>query len=671
MAIAAEPQPPAPAPQPKPQPQEASITVEASAADSVYVPQPYQESQTFLPNAPLQKQISVREAMDLPGVLGDPLKAVASLPGVVTGGRGEFLVHGSKEGESSPNLNHLPVGYLFHLGSLHSVLSPEAIDQIDVYLGGFDTTYGDAVGGVIDVTPRYPIGSNSGYVHLGLLDSSLGFDVGLGDGWNLSFHGRRSYIDLLIPVDTFNGGGGDDKDRITTFPNYYDANLVLAWTSGRHQVSLESLLAEDEFGAELRENKVKDPAATGPLEAKYGFSSTGLRWKYDAGAYRAMTLVGYLYQWTDFRIGELNLDLTTNTWTLYHLSTLTEGPHELSAGFEIQYVNTPVRGKISNPPEDDEVDFDLTSAQVYQLDQNIDNTNYSVFVQDTVRLDERVRLRLGVRGEFADFGAYRPVAMPRGALVVDVTKTDSLALSVGQYSQRPEGYKFADQLGNPRLTDERADHYSLAWNHRASDLGEWSIEPFYKHLYDLAVVDQTARYSSSGTGNAYGVDVAGKIRGTSWYLSLAYAYQQAKRQLSAEDPGKYSFYGDVTHTAQLAGSWQFATQWSASFLAKYATGQPFTPIVGTYTYTDTNGTTRLRPVYGKPYSDRFPDYFQLNLRAAYTTTISGSPLELALEVINATNHKNVQGIEYDDQYKKKGESTGLPLLASLNATLRF
>jgi hypothetical protein len=646
-----------------------TITVSAARGDSVYAPQPYQESQTFLPGAALQKQISIREAMDLPGVLGDPVKAIAQLPGVVSGGRGELLVHGSKEGESAPNINHLPVGYLFHLGSLHSVISPEAIDQIDVYLGNFDATYGNAIGGVVDITPRPPGGGDGGYLHLGLLDSSLGGDVALGDGWAVSFHGRRSYLDLFIPTDAFSNG--DSKNRLTTFPNYWDANLTLAWTSGKHRVSLENLTAHDEFGLDLQDNEKKDPAATGPLWGRYGFSSTGLRWRYDDGVYRAMTLVGYMRQWNRFQLfSNFSLDIESDLATVFHLSTYTVGAHDLSLGFEGTYTHTPVRARSPGPPEDDQVDVDFTSSPVYDVRQDVDVPAGALIVQDTVRLGDRVRLRLGVRGEWVDFGAYRPIALPRGSLVVDVTANDSLAASAGQYARRPDGYKFADQLGNPRLTDEKADHYGLAWTHR-QDGGELTIEPFYKHLYDLALSDPATGYSNSGTGRAYGIDVAAKLRGATWYLSLSYAYQDARRQLTATDRTQYSFYGDVPHTAQLSGSWQFAPAWSASFLAKYATGQPYTPIVGTYTYTDSNGSTRLRPTYGRPYSERFPDFFMLNLRAAWTTTVRTTPLELAFEVINATNQKNVQGIEYDDNYNKKGESTGLPLLVSLNATARF
>lgn len=647
------------------------ITVTATQADPLYGPPAYLENQTFVRDAPMQKQLSIREAMDLPGVLGDPIRAVATLPGVVTGSRGEMFFHGSKVGESSPTINHLPVGYLFHLDSIHSVMSPEAVDQLDVYLGGFDTTYGDAIGGVIDVTPRYPLGDDSAYVHIGLLDSAAGFEVGLGNAWALSLHARRSYLDLIIPADSLDDSESDTT--VTAFPNYTDVNATLSYTTGVHRFSLETLFAHDEFGVNTQDNAVKDPAATGDFNARYGFSSTGLRWRYDSEGYRANTLLGYLYQWQRFAIfGGYYFTQKSHTGTLYHLSSWRRGAHDLSAGFEIQRQYLPIDAVLPVPPDEDQVDFDLTSAPTYRVQQVLQPTVYSVFVQDLWQFAERWRTRVGVRGEYSDLGD-RPVRiMPRGALIHDLGDRDTLSASAGLYSSRPEEYKRFDQIGNGDLGDQTAVHYGLAWNHRSAELGTWTVEPYYKRLDHLAVASTTDNVSDDGEGTAWGVDVSWRLRGPTWYAALSYAFQRAERQLSSEDERTYSFYGDVPHSLQLAGSWRFAQGWSTSFLAKYTSGQPYTPVVGTYLYTDTNGNTRLRPIYGEPYSERFPDYFTLNYRVSWTTRLQGGEqIEVGLEILNITNHTNVIGIEYDDQYRKERDVTGLGVLPSLDVTVRF
>ncbi len=647
------------------------LSVTAESVTTVYSQAPYQENQTFVRDVPMQRQISIREAMDLPGVLGDPIKAVSTLPGIVTGSGGELFFHGSKDGESSPTVNHLPVGYLFHLDALHSVMSPEAVEQLDVYLGGFDATYGDAIGGVIDVTPRYPLEAGSGYVHIGLLDSAVGGEFGLGNGWAMSVHARRSYLDLIVPADALDDE--DSKTTVTTFPNYSDANATLAYTVGAHRFSLETIFALDEFGIATQDNAVKDPAATGEIAGRYGFSSTGLRWSYDDGDYRANTLVGYLYHWQRVNIfaGYYYTQKAT-TGTLYHASSWRRGAHDLTAGCEIQRQYLPIDARIPIPPTDDQVDFDLTSAPTYDVDQTLQPTVYSVFVQDLYEITEVWRTRIGVRGEYSDLGERAIRIMPRGAVIHDLGQQDTVAASAGMYSSRPEEIKRFDLIGNPDLGDETAVHYGLAWNHRSSQLGNWTLEPYYKRLSHLAVADTTTNYANEGEGYAWGVDLSWRLRGPRWYVACSYAFQEAARQLSSDDGTMYSFYGDVPHSLQLMGSWRFAPGWSASFLAKYTSGQPYTPVVGTYQYTDTNGNVRTRPTYGEPYSERFPYYFTLNHRVTWSTVFSGGEqLEVGVEILNLTNHANVIGIQYDDQYNKERDVTGIGLLPSLDVTVRF
>jgi hypothetical protein len=644
-----------------------TIVIQA-AGDDVYDPV-YQDSLTWLDDAPLQKRLTTAEALALPGVLGDPLKAVFQIPGITAAGFGDLLVHGSKDGESSTTINQLPVGYLFHLGGLHSVFSPEAVEQFDVHLGAFDTTYGDAIGGVIDITPRLPGGDGtSGYAHLGLLDSSFGINAGLSGGWGIALHGRRSYIDLFLPKDIFDS----DENRITTFPSYHDLAGSLAYTWGRHRFSIEALHAADRFGADLQENAVKDPAATGPLEARQGFTTAGLRWTFDSYAYAARTVIGRMDEYVRLGLfGDYFLDVETETRTLHHQSTWRQDRHEITAGLDIDWLRAPVDALAPAPPEDDEVDQDLTSAEIFRIRQTLEAVFAAVFLQDTWRATDRLSVRLGLRAEHSDLGAYRPIAMPRGAVIVDLTEADTLALSAGQYSARPETYKFFDRIGNPRLTDERSDQIALAWTRRTPGLGTWTVEPFFKELSQLAITASDPGFRNVGTGQAYGVDIALRLGGDDWYLSAAYAWQEARRRLTADDGQSYSFYGDVPHTAQVGGSWRFLPAWTGAFLVKYATGQPYTPIVGTYAFTDSDGSVRTRPRYGTPYSSRFPDYFTLNLRAGRTWDVWGDPLETSLEIINATNHPNITGYTYNDAYERDGEVGGFPLLAAVDLTWRF
>ena len=98
------------------------------------------QKESFLPNAPMQQQMTTKQALGIAGTNGDPVKALKSFAGVVSTNNdegSELYIHGSKPRETKFMLNQLPLGYVFHLGGLHSVIAPEATAQIDATKDAF------------------------------------------------------------------------------------------------------------------------------------------------------------------------------------------------------------------------------------------------------------------------------------------------------------------------------------------------------------------------------------------------------------------------------------------------------------------------------------------------------------------------------------------------------
>jgi hypothetical protein len=259
--------------------------------------------------------------------------------------------------------------------------------------------------------------------------------------------------------------------------------------------------------------------------------------------------------------------------------------------------------------------------------------------------------------------------MPRGAVVWNATDSNTIALAAGMYATRAEGYKYTEGLGNPQIADELSEHYALTWTHRNERFGSIAIEPYYKTLRELAIPDDERGYINAGSGWAYGLDVSWRLRLHDVTLLASYAFQRSDRQLDHQDPEEYRFYQEVPHTLQASVLYRFSERWTASALMQYHSGKPFTPIVGTYEFIDDDGSTRLRPLYGRSCSDRLPGFFTLNLKTAYARPVNwGESLEMAFEIINATAHENVMGIEYDDEYQKEDYVTGIPFVPNFSIT---
>ncbi len=640
---------------------------------SVYEEPEYLQTPNYIEKAPGQKRLTAEEAMFIPGVQGDPVKALKTVGGVTSMGdtSGELYIYGSKPEESVTTLNHLPIGYLFHLFGIHSVIAPDAMEQIDAYLGGYDVTYGNAMGGVIDVTPKYPEPKNSAMGHMGIYDASASMNVALNDEWSFYLGARRSYFDLFLDAVGKTTGtlSEDDNVTYTQFPNYYDITAYLTYRpDGKNLFSLESINADDRLEIATYANAEKDPLATGNIDSQRGFNSVGLRWQYEGLDYQANTLAYHMNSRTKSRFYEnFYVDIETQLSGVFHQSTYRYGAHRIVAGGEYQHSFTPLELNVSDVGGPEDIDFDFTTADKYYIRKNVTANNLSLFLEDIYSVSDALTLRYGVRYGYSDYLNLGSHIDPRLSAVYALDGVSNVSFSTGLYTQHPPGYKTVEKLGNEALKSERAWHYILHYDRSFANGTTLSIEPYYKRFEALAIEDNATQYANEGEGYAYGVDVSAKVRKGDLYGFLAYTYLRSEREINAQYDELYRFYGEVPHTLQLLGGMRFWKTWSFSTLMKYHSGKPYTAIVGTYV----DGTGRTRPLYGEPFGERLEDYFTLNLKIAQQRRVTGGELEWSFELMNVTNHGNVSGIRYDENYNKVGYYEELPFLPWIDITYRF
>ncbi|WP_428738016.1 TonB-dependent receptor plug domain-containing protein [Sulfurimonas sp.] len=635
----------------------------------------YIESSEYINSMPSQKRITTKEAMFIPGVQGDPVKAMQSLSGVTSLGdvSGEMFIYGSKPQESKTTINHLPIGYLFHMGGLHSVISPNAIDQIDAYMSGFDVTYGNAMGGVINVTPKYPDNNYNGYVHIGIYDSSAGINAPINDKISVFVGARRSYYDLLLN-SIGKSTGTLDEDSNTTyteFPNYYDFTIMAKYQADSNNLySLELVGAGDSLEIDTQENAIKDPEATGNVRAKYSFATLGLRHLGYYNNYETNTL---LYtkkdtQRTEF-FDEYFVDYDNYEAGIFHQSTYTLSNHKLVIGGEYEHFYTPLDLNISEPPSPEDIDYDFTTAQKYYINETLNINTFAVFMEDIYNLSNQFTIRYGARYGYVSYNNFGDYFDPRISFLYTLNDTNNLSFSTGIYTQLPEAYKIFKEIGNPQAGYEQAKHYTLHYDNNAIDGLTFNIDTFYKDYDKLLIDDNASQYLNVGDGYAYGVDTSLKYRRDNLYLFSAYTYIKSKRQISTLTDNFYRFYGEIPHTLQLIGSIRFWDDWALSTRLNYHSGAPYTKVIGTYTE---SGSGRVRPIYGDPFSSRLPDYFSLNLKISQEIKYPDkSSLEWSFEIMNLTNHENISDIKYDDNYNEIGYYKQLPLLPWFDVTYKF
>jgi len=650
-------------------------TIEVSAQEENSKEVLYQKV-GYMKSAPMQKQITSKQALEIAGTNGDPIKALKTFAGVVSTNNdtsSELYIHGSKPRETRFTINHLPIGYLFHLGGLHSVIAPEMTGQIDAYLGGFDVTYG-AMGAVVDISPKYPSGNGKGRVHVGMYDADFAYDAKLGEHTNLFISARRSYFDFIASkvLDELDKDNDDSRKKttFTLFPQFYDAQMILTHQVGNNIFSLEMITMNDKLKVNDTFNIEKDPVAVGKINVDVKSNTIGARWV-NIGENRTSNTLLYrmhIKNSSEFFDDDYFVKTSQEEYGLYHETVWNLEKHTITLGGDIKSFNAPVKIH-SNAPSDTDAEVPVSTQDIVDLDKTFKAKEYTLFTQDIWDITPTDHFRYGVRAYKTDFQSFGSGIDPRVAWVHDFANDFTLSAAVGTYSQLPSTIRSIEGFGNPKIdTHEVAEHYTLSVSKVFADTSSLVIEPFFKKFKNLAITDDRTNYESVGEGKAYGLDITYKKSLGDLKMMVAYSYVNAKRELNTNTTKQYSFEGDIPHTLQMSANYQINENWRVSTYAKYSSGTPYTPIVGTEPYTY-KGKEYVKPIYGNPYSKRLDANYDLDVQVGYK---SGN-WEYALELmnINALFKKNVSSIKYNDKYEEDGTVEEFGFLPAFHVTYRF
>ncbi|MSP54827.1 MAG: hypothetical protein EXR69_04360 [Myxococcales bacterium] len=153
--------------------------------------------------------LSADEVRTTPGTMGDPLRAIANLPGAVRTplDAGWLIVRGGDPRDTGVYIDGVRVPLIYHLGGLTSVIHPGFVDHVDFFPGGQSARYGRSTAGVVDLTTRAPsdnvdarAGANiilaGAYVSVPIRAKRASVDSERLGGFSAGF--RRSYLDAVM-----------------------------------------------------------------------------------------------------------------------------------------------------------------------------------------------------------------------------------------------------------------------------------------------------------------------------------------------------------------------------------------------------------------------------------------------------------------------------------------
>jgi TonB family protein len=619
--------------------------------------------------------ISLAEVERIPGTYGDALKVVQNLPGVARApfNGGLIAIRGTSPQDSGIFLDGERLPLLFHFGGLTAVYNSELLQSVDYLPGNFPPYYGDILGGVVDVKSRDPKTDGfHGLVDVNVIDANAVLEGPLGDNFSIAIAGRRSYIDLFLPLFL-----SSSSTSFTVAPVFDDAQLKLVWKpNGQSTLSLLFLHSQDALQLVTGSTPANDPNIGRNFLDQTGFNQVRLRYTYTNGPVRwdTIALLGETHINVQIGVTE-GLQVHSNPYGLRStLEVATLWNLTLAGGVDWVYQPANITVAFPQPPQEGQpIPGGPLNPTLYE-NSHTWASDLGLWVEARWRPIPTLVVLPGLRIDQSLF-KLQPTpswtADPR--LVVRWTVLPPLVLKagIGIYHEAPgvAGGDTDPVFGNPDLTSQRSVQSSLGleWSVRPGLL--FTFETFYNRLTSIvAPAPEPEKLANTGLGRIWGFEIFLRQALTSRIFGwLSYSFSKSQR-LDAPGDAWRPFDFDQTHVLTAILSYKLGAGWEVGGRFRYATGNPVTPVVGAV---KDDNTDSFVPIYGATNSARLPAFVQLDVRIDKIWVFNTWSLDLYLDVQNVTNTRAVEGTTYSFNYAQSVYFIGLPIIPVLGLKAAF
>jgi TonB family protein len=622
-------------------------------------------------------EIEIEEVNEIPGTQGDALKSVQNFPGVARApfGAGQLTIRGAAPEDSGVYLGYHEIPTLFHFGGLTSVFNSDILAQIDFIPGNFDSRYGDAMGGIINVQPRK--GRRDGY-H-GYIDTDL-FDTGVlvegpvGKG-SFILSARRSYVDLLLPLIIPDEVGLG----LTLAPRYWDYQALFDYPVGGGELSVRVFGSDDRSKLLFTEENDAGEDERNALETIQWFHRVDLVYRRVDGPWEFLVTPSYKREFFSGKIfSQFDFEVDTDTLSLRsEVSRRLSKRARLRLGTEL--VSEWWRGRAVIVPFGDNASG-TGSGDAIVRESPYHRLIPSLYSTLTWQVAERLMLLPGVRFDWFAAPQNRAALDPRLRFIADVAAKTKLKGGVGLYSQGPGEFQNDRVFGNPRVRLQRSLHTSLSVVQQIPWDVSVEITGFYKRLWDLTSSStqimqwpgedepRPENFASTGTGNIYGGELLiKKALGDRFYGWVSYTLMRSVRT-PAPGEAQRLFDFDQTHILTLIASYDFPLNWRIGARFRLVSGNPYTPVVdGIFDATSAS----YIPLYGPPNSARLPTFHQLDLRVDKTWVYRRIKVTSYLDIQNVYNAENTEFLSPSYNYQVTRPVLSLPTAPSIGLKLEW
>ncbi|MEE9384863.1 MAG: energy transducer TonB [Nannocystaceae bacterium] len=626
----------------------------------------------------VRRKITAAEITNLPGTQGDALKSIQNFPGVARApfGAGLLVVRGSAPDDSAIFLAGHEIPLLFHFGGLTSVFNSDILTEIDFIPGNFDSRYGDAIGGVVNIVPRKGRRDGfHGYIDGDVFDTGALIEGPIGKG-SFILSGRRSYIDLLLPA--LIPDDVEDQLNFSVAPRYWDYQALFDYPLSGGDLTIRGFGSDDRLSLIFRDENEEETDERNEVSTVTTFHRADIAYRNRSGPWEFYISPSFRRDFNRFAA----VDLVTFDATIDWMSLRSEISRRLSQRARWSVGTEFLAGWFSLSITAPQVPTDESTGA--DLEQTTRNANGTVIIPAVYSTLTWMPFRdftvyPGVRLTHYSEPLRRAAVDPRIRFSWKIADQTTVNGGAGFYTQAPNPQELDPVFGNPHLSLERAAHISLGAARDFSQAVTIEATGFYRNLWDMVAPSNRLGldadgaldpelYANTGLGRAYGLEVLARKHLTDNVFGwLSYTLMRSETKPNPQADFRL-FPLDQTHILTLIGVYKLPHNWQFGARFRLTSGNVTTPV--TNGILDAN-TGSFIPLKGETNSGRLPMFHQLDLRVDKKWVRRLMAVSLYLDIQNIYNRQNPEFSTQSFNFQETSSISGLPVIPSLGLKVEF
>lgn len=607
----------------------------------------------------------------------DIFRSFQLMPGISAANQSSsgLYVRGGTPDQNLVLYDGFTVYYVDHLYGFFSAFNSNPIKDVQLYKGGFDAKFGGRISSVVEITSK---DGNKRERNFGgditLMSANIWAEGPVHKDKRLTFSvaGRRSWAGPLYSTifDTFNSsssqtGGvgfrGQTNSSQTASSYFYDFNGKLTFKPSENEnISLSFYSGDDVLD---NSQSISSPfGGNGGFSntdlSKWGNTGSSLKWsKRWSDKFYTNALVSYSNFFSNRdNTNSATFTTATETRTVKFGALESNNLTDFSAKFDVEYKTSPNNNILFGVQANKlAIDYSYSQNDTLEIIGKRDRGNLvAAYLQDELKVG-KLALKGGMRMSYFSptSKTYFEPRLSASFAVNDRLKFKGAWGIYNQFAKQVEreditngSRNFWVLANNSYLPVTSSTHYIFGLSYEFDDY-LFDVEGYYKDIqndsrYTLRFVPQVGRgllaseTFFTGTGKVKGIDFLVQKKFGDYTGWVGYTLAQSDKVITqfSADPFPSNF--DVRHEFKSVniyklGRWDLGATWI------FATGKPYTSIVGGYTVKLLDGSTKDFTDPSTTNGNRLPASHRMDVSATYNFTHG----TIGLSIYNIYNRSNV------------------------------